>query len=223
MRIGSTLSSIDIDRDAAHAAAQRELVKAIYRANAPSKRFRDFIDEMLLRLVAEGSSIPGGWFTITVLFIVLAGVGVAAIRVARRTMRTNRRGDHQLFGPTGLSAAEHRAAAQRYAANNDWPAAIRHGLRAVARELEETGVVNSAPGRTANELARDAGAVIPHLAHELTRSADVFDDVAYGERPGTPAAYRMITDLDDHLRSRPVAGPAAMTNVATSDEWTPIR
>ena len=94
----------------------------------------------------------------------------------------------------------------------NWAAAIRHRLRAVARELEETGVLNPAPGRTANELAADAGEALPHLAGELIQAATAFNDVTYGERPGTQAAYQMIADLDDHLRSR---SPAASTRGAT--------
>ena len=59
-----------------------------------------------------------------------------------------------------LTAAQHRATAESYAAEGNWAAAIRHRLRAVARQLEETGVLNPAPGRTANELARDAGTAL---------------------------------------------------------------
>ena len=40
--------------------------------------------------MVEGSSVPGGWFTITVLLILLAVAIVVAVRIARRTMRTNR-------------------------------------------------------------------------------------------------------------------------------------
>ena len=101
--------------------------------------------------------MPGGWFTITVLFILLAIAVVVAVRIARRTMRTNRGGDYPLFGAAQLTAAQHRATAEQYAAEGNWAAAIRHRLRAVARQLEETGVLDPVPGRTANELARDAG------------------------------------------------------------------
>ena len=150
--------------------------------------------------MVEGSSVPGGWFTITVLLILLAVAIVVAVRIARRTMRTNRGGDYALFGAHELSAAEHRATAEQYAAEGNWAAAIRHRLRAVARQLEEDGVLDPVPGRTATELARDAGRAVPDLAAELIRAANAFNDVTYGERPGTEPAYRMIADLDDHLR-----------------------
>jgi hypothetical protein len=215
--------SIDIDRDAAHQAAQTELEKPIYSKASAGQQFVDWINELLYRLLQKTASVPGGWFTTTVLLILLAVALVVAIHVVRRTMRTNRGGDYLLFEAAQLTAAQHRATAESYAAEGNWTAAIRHRLRAVARQLEETGVLNPAPGRTANELARDAGAALPHLAGELSQSATAFNDVTYGEQPGTQAAYQMIADLDNHLRSRsPGAAPTAGQPAAV-ESWAQVR
>ncbi len=216
------MPSIDIDRDAAHRAAQAELGKPIYSKGSALQQVADWINEQLYRLLDKTASLPGGWFTATVLLILLAVALVVAIRLARRTLRT-RRGDNPLFEDTQLTAAQHRATAEAYAAEGDWAAAIRHRLRAVARQLEETGVLGAAPGRTANELARDAGSALTHLASELSQAAMAFNDVTYGGRPGTPDAYRMIADLDDHLRSRsPAAAPAA-GQAAAGESWARVR
>jgi hypothetical protein len=215
--------SIDIDRDAAHQAAQSELSKPIYAKASAEERFADWVNELIYRLLQKASSIPGGLFTATVLIILLAVGVVVAIHIARRTMRTNRGGDYQLFEAAQLTAAQHRATAEGYAAEANWTAAIRHRLRAVARQLEETGVLNPAPGRTANELARDAGAAIPHLTGELSQAAMAFNDVTYGEQPGTQSAYQMIADLDDHLRSRSPAGQTAPAQAAPLESWAQVR
>jgi hypothetical protein len=215
--------TIDIDRDAAHAAAQHELAKPIYPKASLIDRLTDWIGELLTRLLIKGSSVPGGWFTISVLLILLAVAVVIAVRIARRAMRTNRGGGHALFGDHDLSAAEHRATAEQYAAVGNWSAAIRHRLRAVARQLEESGVLDPVPGRTATELARDAGRAIPHLAAELTRAAEAFNDVTYGERPGTESGYRMIADLDDHLRSRTSTSDAGAAAHTVADGWAEVR
>jgi len=217
------VATIDIDRDAAHEAAQRELAKPIYPRGSLSQRFSDWIDDLLYRVALKGSEIPGGWFTIAILLIVFAVGVVVAIRVARHTMRTNRGSDQQLFGLTELTAAQHRSTAEHYAGKDDWTAAIRHRLRAVARQLEETGVLNAVPGRTANELARDAGAALPLLASELTRAASIFNDVTYGELPGTPAGYRVVADLDDHLQSYSPATPSAEPQSAMAESWVHVR
>ncbi|MGZ8746349.1 MAG: DUF4129 domain-containing protein [Mycobacterium sp.] len=217
------MPTIDIDSDAAHDAAQRELQKPIYPKPSLTERLLEWINELLYRLADAGSRIPGGWFTLSVLLIILVVAVIVAIRIARRTMRTNRGGRYALFGENELSAAQHRATAEQYAATGNWAAAIRHRLRAVARELEDSGVLDDIPGRTATELARDAGKALPALAAELTQAASSFNDVTYGERPGTESAYRMIADLDDHLRSNTRtnadAGPAA----ATPADWAEIR
>jgi Domain of unknown function (DUF4129) len=215
--------TIDIDRDAAHEAAQHELAKPIYPKASLIDRLKDWIGELLTKLIVNASSVPGGWFTISVLLILLAIAVVVAVRIARRTMRTNRGGGHALFGDHELSAAEHRATAEQYAAVGNWSAAIRHRLRAVARQLEESGVLDPVPGRTATELARDAGRALPHLAAELSRAAEAFNDVTYGERPGTESAYQMIADLDDHLRSRTSTSETGAAVPAAADGWAEAR
>jgi hypothetical protein len=215
--------SIDIDRDAAHQAAQNELDKPIYSRGSAAQQLDEWLSDKLYRLLEATSKIPGGWFTATVLLVLLAVATAVAIHVARRTMRTKRGGDYRLFETAPLTAAQHRATAERFAAEGNWSASIRHRLRAVARQLEEAGVLNPNPGRTANELALDAGAVMPHLAGELSTAATAFNDVTYGERPGTQAAYQMIADLDDHLRSRSPASAPAAAQAAESESWAQVR
>ncbi len=83
-------------------------------------------------------------------------------------------------------------------------------------------MLNPVPGRTATELAKDAGAV-PDLAGELLLAADAFNDVTYGERPGTESAYRLIADLDDHLRSRGSATTVAPRVARPRDTWVAVR
>jgi Domain of unknown function (DUF4129) len=215
--------SIDIDRDAAHQAAQAELDKPIYSKPSPGQQLLEWINELVYNLLQKTASIPGGWLTATVLLTLLAIAVVIAIHIARRTMRTNRGADYLLFEAAQLTAAQHRATAESYAAEGNWAAAIRHRLRAVARQLEETGILHSAPGRTANELARDAGAVLPRLSSELSQAATAFNDVTYGERPGTETAYQMIADLDGHLQSRSPTAATATAPLTALESWAQVR
>jgi hypothetical protein len=217
------MPAIDIDRDTAHDAAQRELDKPIYPKGSISQRISEWIHELLYRIIEKGSSMPGGWLTITVLVILAIAAVVVAVHIARHTIRTRRDGDYQLFDASQLTAAQHRAIAERFAAEENWTAAIRHRLRAVARGLEESGTLDPAPGRTANELAADAAERLPALAAELSRSATAFNDVTYGERPGTPAAYQLIVDLDDHLQYRSTTGQFGPALPVDRDSWTAVR
>jgi hypothetical protein len=213
------MPTVSIDRDAAHDAAQHELSKPIYPKEGLTERINDFIYD----LINKGSQVPGGWFTVSILLTLVAVAVFVAIRVARRTMRTNRKGDFELFDTAELSAAEHRATAERFAAEANWAAAIRHRLRAVARQLEENGVLNAVPGRTANELARDAGQSLPDVADDLTTAAAAFNDVTYGERPGTPAAYQGIAALDERIRSGRVSMSPQAATPGGPDSWAHLQ
>jgi mRNA-degrading endonuclease toxin of MazEF toxin-antitoxin module len=217
------MSTIDVDRDTAHQAAQRELDKPIYPKGSLTQRLYEWIHDLLIRVIEKGSSVPGGWFTVSVLFVLLVVAIVVAIRVVRSTIRTQP-GDYQLFDTGQLSADQHRAIAERFAAEGNWAAAIRHRLRAVARSLEEARILEPVPGRTANELATDAGASLPHLAPELFEAATAFNDVTYGERPGTPAGYQLIAGLDEHLRSRSTAANRPWPDQPASlNPWAQVR
>ena len=213
--------TIDIDRDAAHDAAQHELGKPIYPKASPTERLDAWLDELLYRLSEARSTIPGGWLTTTVLPILLVIAMVVAIQIARRTMRTNRGGDYELFDEHELSA-QHRTTAQGYAAEGNWTAAIR--APAESRRASTRGERRARPGSWPN---RDrAGprrwAALPS-ATELTQAATAFNDVTYGERPGTQAAYQMIADLDDHLRARTSGSGGTAALSATSDGWAEVR
>ena len=215
------MPTIDIDRDAAHDAAQRELAKPIYPRPSLTDMIYNWIDDLLYRLVAGSASVPGGWFTVTVLLILLGVAVFVAVRIARRAMRTSRVDANTLFGGHELSAAEHRATAERYAASHEWAPAIRHRLRAVARQLEENGVLEPVAGRTATELAGAAGRALPGVADELVSAAEAFNDVTYGERPGLESQYRMIAALDEKLGSHsPRGGPQARPATQT---WAQVR
>ncbi|WP_431234058.1 DUF4129 domain-containing protein [Mycolicibacterium psychrotolerans] len=214
---------IDTDRETAHDAAQRELAKPIYPKESLTDRLNEWLQELLYRVIAKGASIPGGWLTIAVLAIVVVVAFIVAVRVARRTMRTSRGGDAGLFGTRELSSAEHRATAQAYAAQGNWAAAIRHRLRAVARHLEEAGLLNAVPGRTANELAADAGELLPPYRGDLRRAATVFNDVTYGEQPGTEPDYQMVAALDEALRRHACPAGSDGDTPAVADTWAPLR
>lgn len=217
------MPTIDIDRDAAHDAAQHELNKAIYPRGSVTEQLSQWLDDLLYKVMAGGASVPGGWLTVAILLILAATAVVVAVRLARRTMRTNRGPRSGLFGALEMTSAEHRAAAESSAARGDWASAIRHRLRAVARDLEESAVLDPVPGRTATELARDAGLVIPGLSGELRRAAVVFNDVTYGELPGTEPGYRLIADLDDHLLARVTGSTVAQVHSPDSDGWVEVR
>lgn len=217
------MATVQIERDAAHEAAERELSKPIYPKPSLWDRFSEWLDEFIFRLGRMGAELPGGWLTLA-LMVTLLAVGIfVAIRIARNTIRTRRAADDELFGSTEFSAAEHRATAQRYAAESKWAIAIRHRLRAVARQLEEDAVLQPMPGRTANELAREAGRALPDLSSELSDAATCFNDVTYGEQPGTASAYDRVADLDERLRSHRAGTQSVDSPSGDLNRWAELQ
>jgi hypothetical protein len=73
---------------------------------------------------------------------------------------------------------------------------VRARLRAVVRLLEERTLIEPRAGRTAYEVARDAGAVAPELRSPLEQATAAFSEVWYGGRDGTAADYRTVVELD---------------------------
>ena len=113
----------------------------------------------------------------------------------------------QLFGGDGVrSAADLRREAARRAADGDWGEAVAEAVRALARGLDERGLVSTPPGATVQAFARTASARFPDEAAEFARCATDFDDVRYLRRPGTRETYDRVRALDDRVaRSRATA------------------
>jgi len=100
----------------------------------------------------------------------------------------------------GMTARQHRGAARAAAERGDWQVASIEAMRAVARELEERHVLDPRPGRTADELAREAGVELPNARTALIEAATAFDAVAYGGRPGDRTSYDTVRRADDAVR-----------------------
>jgi hypothetical protein len=186
------------DREQAREAAQRELEKRAYDEARPPLVTRVIswvireIQELLNR--ATGS-VPGGRVgVLLIVVLVLALVAVVVVRL-RPTMRTT--SFDQLFADgRALSADEHRVLAEAAASRGDHADAVRERLRAVVRHLEERGVLDVRPGRTAEEVTREAASEVPELAEPMRRGTRAFEEIWYGGQPAGPAAYAVLVEVD---------------------------
>ena len=186
------------DRDQAREAAQRELEKAAYDEARPpliTRAINWLIQELQELLSKASGSVPGG--RIGVLLIALLILGLVALVVVRLrpTLRTT--SFDQLFADgRALTSAEHRDLAEAAAGRGDYADAVRERLRAVVRQLEERGVLDVRPGRTAEEVTREAAAAIPELAAPMGRGTQLFEEIWYGGQPAGPAAYATLVEVD---------------------------
>ena len=192
---------VDLDRDEAREAAARELSNPAYVSDDPNpiERLVNWVLEKLGDLLAGAGGMSG--ITAITIIVVVAVLVVIIIRLRiGRTARAARLRANEVFD-SELTAAEHRAAAERAAAAGDLAEAVRERFRAVVRELEQRGVLVPRAGRTVDEVAIEAGQALPVLADDLRGAAVQFDDVWYGGRPATAQGYQRLVSVDDRVRA----------------------
>jgi hypothetical protein len=189
-----------IGRDPAQRLARQELAKAIYH---PHESFIQWLEDQLDKLFNNASvSVHGGWWAL----VALTGLAVIVVAVAIRQIgplarSRARRSPGPLHATVAMTAQQHRDLAERYAADGDYAGAIGEYLRAIATGLEERAVLAPSPGRTAAELAAEAGRLLPGQADELTAAARLFDEVCYGGRSGTRDGAERLRALDGAIRT----------------------
>jgi Domain of unknown function (DUF4129) len=194
---------VDIERDPAAEEARRELSKPIYNQVDDSLLGRAYdalmgwIEDLLTGLF---SNSPRGNAGLVILLGLIALVVVVVLWRAG-VLRPTRTDRAAVFGGDRVrTAAEYRAEAEAGAAAGRFGPAIRSRFRACVAELTERTILDDRPGRTAYEVVEDAGRAIPSLAGPLRPAAQVFAEVVYGGRPGTPERYAVVVTADGAAR-----------------------
>lgn len=196
------LDGSSLDRQQAAEAARRELAKKPYQDAKPPLVYRALqalfgkIDDALSK---ASRVVPGGTLGVVVLLLLVAGL-IALIIWRVRPGGSKALGGDLFSTGASLTADGHRKRAEEAAASGRWAEAVRERLRAVARELEARGVVDPRPGRTADELAREAGLAVPTIAAAMLRGTRVFDDVWYGGREADASSYATLVEVDTTVR-----------------------
>lgn len=204
-----------IGRDPAQRLARDELSKAIYHQQ-PSilSVISRAISSFFRWIFGHASQVtPGGSWTLVAVVALVVVVVVLAIRIGPLASSARRAAPVRDPGSRPLSAAQLRAASAARAAEGEYGTAILQRLRAIAASCEERGILPPDAGRTADELAAQAGALYPEHRAGLAAAARLFDEVLYGDGDGTPEGYAKLRDLDDQLTRRSpgrTAAPATM-------------
>jgi len=190
--------------------AREELAKPEYARARPSLFVR-VVTWLLHQLDRVAARTGLGAGQLVALIVVLAVVAVVVVLLVRRQVRlTVARSEaaRGVLGTSALSWAEHRRLAALASAEGRYADAVRESMRAIARRLDERGLLDPRPGRTADELASEAGLVLPSLAGELASAARTFDDVMYGSVAATATSADQLRRLDEMVEAqRPAARP----------------
>ena len=196
----------DLTREGAADAAREQLQRREYEDARPSLLLRAIgraLQELGALLDRASGAAPGGLLGLLALLALL--VVFVAVVLARVGPLARRSGGTPLFaGSAVLSAAEHRALADRAAGEQRFADAVRERLRAVVRDLEARGALDPRPGRTAGEVAGDGGTALPAVAADLRRGAVLFDEVWYGGRAADAASYAVLVAVDDAVAGSPL-------------------
>lgn len=195
---------VDPDGPEAHDWIIQELSKPEYQAAKPT--WWDLLAQAILdwftSLRFDLSGVPGGFFNLVILIIVLAMIVAAFLIFGVPRLRARSKLTGALFGEDEIrNSDELRASARRAAQAGDWTLAIEEIYRAIAKAMLERALVNSTPGTTASGFAAAASAVFPQFSQELKTGAKVFDRVRYLGGTGNEEEFRNLEKLDRELES----------------------
>lgn len=148
------------------------------------------------------TQVSGGWgpalAVIAALTIVALVVVAFAVWGRPRATPRSQAASASIFGDTERrSAADLRRDAASHASRAEWDRAIVLRFRALARGLDERGLVETPPGATVHAFARAAEREFPAARTGLDAAAAAFDDVRYLRRPGTADLYRQVVEVDE--------------------------
>jgi hypothetical protein len=199
---GAARAAAPVQREAAAAEARRELSRGIYQTGQPTllQRAYNAVVDWLDRVVTNLSDqAPGGGIGLLVLLAAVGGLVWFALWRAGPLRRSSRRTAVRSELDATLSAQQHRQRAEEFAAAGRYAEAIRERMRAVVRELEVRGVLEPRLGRTADEVAAEAGEQVPSIGPPLRTATTIFDEVWYGGRPGTAQADDTLRQVDTYV------------------------
>jgi hypothetical protein len=202
-----------IARDPARRLARNELSKGIYHQTSVPQEIWHAITGFFGRIFhGAGEVVPGGWWTLVALAALVAvAIALVAVRLGPVAGGARRKDSLTRRGGRPVDSRRLREAAETAAAAGDYATAIVQRLRAVAAGCEERGVLGPDAGRTADEFAALGGARYPGHGAALAAAALLFDQVRYGDSPGTRASYERLRDLDDTLSKTTPTGVAGAT------------
>ncbi|MFW0788049.1 DUF4129 domain-containing protein [Gordonia sp. CPCC 205333] len=160
--------------------------------------------------------------SIAIALVLLAGTVYLVTRLRRnRRAHDPSAADRAVLGKSKLTAAQHRELAAQALSEGDFYRSVICSMRAIAQESVERTLLTRAASLTAHEIAFRLTASFPALIDELLSSADVFDDIAYGDVPATHDNALRLQALDKKLKA---TKPRLSDDVApTAPSLPPIR
>lgn len=194
--------------DEAQDLLDKELSNPRYQAPEPTwwdklvSSVVDFFQDLLSSVTSDAVGPIIVWIVAGVIVVLI--VAAFFIWGRPRFTITSRATPDALFGDDDPRTADQlRAAADGAAHAGDWNQAVILRMRALARGLDERGIVVLAPGATVQQFAHEASRSFPGYVEQVSLGARIFDNVRYVRVNATRGDYNALTALDTDLqRSR---------------------
>jgi len=200
------------DAETARRWAREELADPAYhQGQSLLDRILEWIQNLIAQIFGQGqaAAIDPRLVGIALLAVIVV-VALIALWIAGPVRRSRRSAAERLVFDTedARTAAQMRTASEAAARAGDWHAAVLERFRGLVRGLEERALLEERAGRTAHEVAVDAGGVLPALREDLAAASALFDEVCYGDAEGSEAAYLSLTTLDEAVQASRPRAPA---------------
>ena len=168
------------------------------------QRLLDWVGDLVDELLRHGPGALPGWALPVVLALLAVLLGTVLVTRLGREGGPSRRGEGVVLDEPHLDADAYRARARAAYAAGLADGAAADWFRAIAASASERALIDESPGRTAHEVSVALAALLPEEAPALSRAADHFDAIRYGDAHVDEAVARSIADLDSRLAaSRP--------------------
>jgi uncharacterized protein DUF4129 len=178
---------------------RRELLQTEYHQE---NLFEELVN-WLVRRIGNGLgavSNSSGLSTLMAMVILIALVAALAWLVSRAQRTAHEKGEKRsVMTEESVTADELRARAEAALEAGRFEEAVVEGFRAVAVRQVERGRLSDMPGATAHEVAEALAREYAAMADPVHRSARLFDEVLYGDRPASREQAASVLALDDEL------------------------
>ena len=161
------------------------------QARVPPSRLADRgrLLHSLTRVVnAASGAVPGGWWALVALAALAVIVTAGVLNWIGPLARSHRGSGPLAAGgkraPPAITGRRRGAGQRRRLHRRD------HRVRAGDRGSSSSGACSRRLGRTADEFAAEAGQALPVHADALRDAARQFDEIRYGQRPGSRRRLR---------------------------------
>jgi hypothetical protein len=190
---------LDPSPDRARSLLRHELLRPEYHDRNLLQQVLDWLQRIIdsgFQAASQASPLSTlGAIVVFLLLLVLLGWLLSRARGSARATTPER----AVLTEERLTAAQRRERAESALAAGRAEEALVEGFRALTTRQIERGRIDDVPGATAHEVADSLGTTYPHQRARVADSANLFDQVLYGDRPATRDQATQVLSLDDEL------------------------